>query len=100
MRWNEITNESEDTNIRIFGRIIPNGEIEADQGYAAMFLGDPEYPAIQVQYEHGKYYVARSSEEIEVFTDPAAVENYLKQAGFTTYDGYDNWNPRDPDTLY
>lgn len=88
--------EEQGTNIKMFGSVIPDWEVEADQGYAAMFQGDPMYAPAQVHYELGKFYVALSSEEIESFTTQADAEAYLQSIGYTTPDGWDDWRPQTP----
>ena len=94
-KYVDLVNESEE-NIRLFGSVIPDWEVEADQGYAAIYQGDPMYAPAQVHYELGKFYVALSSEEIESFTSVADTEAYLQRIGYTTPDGWDDWRPQTP----
>ena len=107
MRWNEIINETsispqteeiseELIELQVFGHNIPNWEIEADQDLGATFKYDPYYAPALVHYELGKFYVAISSEQIEVFTSSDQVEQFLTKYGYTDYDGWDDWRPRTP----
>lgn len=94
-KYADLVNESQD-NIRVFGNVIPDWGVEADQDMGALFNNEPLYAPALVHYELGKFYVAVSSEQVEVFTSSEQVEAFLTKYGFTDYDGWDDWRPRTP----